>query len=205
MRRWWAPWRRSASSSTIKDGRTGGLEAATAELDWTALAASHEGHAEPNDDRSTFGGVEDVFTLVLLVVIVVITIGEVIGRYRPSLAIPFSDQILPDLLVWLVLLGTASAVRRNEHLGMSALADNLGPRARVRLSFVIRAIEALFFVVLLWQGVEVVRDQISLQQASAAGYPAWFIALALPVGAGIALLNIAVRAISHVRSSRSVS
>lgn len=200
-----APWRRSTSTSSGTDENSGGSEAATAERGWTSLAASDDDHDDASHERATFGGVEDAAALLLLSTIVVITIGEVIGRYRPTLAIPFSDQILPDLLVWLVLLGTASAVRRREHLGMSALADNLGPRARGRLSLAIRAVEVLFFATLLWQGSLVVQSQISLQQASPAGYPAWLIALALPVGAGIALLNIAAGIVAQIRLHRSVS
>lgn len=89
------------------------------------------------------------------------------------------------------MLGTASAVRRREHLGMSALGDRLRGRPRMLLRAAIRAVEAAFFIVLLIQGLNVMRIQMAELQTSPAGYPAWVVTLALPVGAGLGLLNIA--------------
>ncbi len=165
---------------------------------WTELA-SEDG---PDARRRTISGLDDILGLVLLAVLVVVVIIEVIGRYVPSWEIAFSDQILPDLLVWLVMVGTASAVRRNDHLGMSALGDRLRGQARTLLRAFIRAIEAAFFVILLVEGVNIINTERAQDQMSPAGYPSWLITLALPVGSGLALLNIAIGATQDVLRSR---
>lgn len=186
---------RHRADTTAEPG-VGATPDATA--DWTELAS--EGH--PAARRRMISGIDDVLALLLLAVVVVVVIIEVIGRYKPSWSIAFSDQILPDLLVWLVMLGTASAVRHNDHLGMSALGDRLHGRAHTLLRAFIRVVEAAFFVILLIEGVDIINTERAQAQMSPAGYPAWLITLALPVGAGLALLNMAIGATQEVLRSR---
>lgn len=135
---------------------------------------------------------EDYAGLVLLAVMVAIMLISVAGRFLPTVQIPYADQMLPDLLVWLALLGTVSALRWREHLGMSALVDRLPTVAQRGISLLISVVSVGFFAVLLVFGMEIVAGQYASGLSSPAGYPSWLVALAFPVCAGLALLRLAV-------------
>ncbi len=124
---------------------------------------------------------DDYAGMLLLAVMVLIALVAVAGRFLPGLAIPYSDQMLPDMLVWLALLGTVSAVRWRQHLGMSVLIDKLPPRGRRSSSVVVNLLAVTFFAVVAYRGFEVVRLQYSSGLDSPAGYPSWLVALAFPV------------------------
>jgi len=136
---------------------------------------------------------------VLLLVMSVLVVLSVIGRSLPSLRLPNADQMLPDMLVWVAMLGTAAAVRRNEHLGITLLADRLPAGARRVLALVVLAATATFFVPLLVRGSIAFRNDFDAGLSGPAGYPYWVVTLALPVGALLCLVYLAVRGYWLVR------
>lgn len=155
--------------------------------------------AKQTDSAAPWWGVADLVGGLLLIVMVVLVVLSIAGRSVPALGIPYADQMLPDLLVWLSMLGTAAALRRQEHLGISLLLTRLRPRLRRVVVLAIIAGAAVFFGVLGWRGVLLVESGIAQGMSSPAGYPSWLISLALPVGAGIALVYLARQAYREVR------
>lgn len=133
---------------------------------------------------------EDYAGLVLLAIMVAIMLISVAGRFFPTVQIPYADQMLPDLLVWLALLGTVSALRWREHLGMDALVDRLPAGAQRGISLLTNVVAVGFFAVLLVFGIEIVAGQYASGLSSPAGYPSWLVALAFPVCAAFALLRL---------------
>lgn len=145
---------------------------------------------EPSSDK-TIVGIEDWAIGLLLAVMLVIMSAGVVSRYLlPGVRIAYLDQLLPNLFVWLSMLGTASAARRSSHLGMTAIVDRL-PTRMYHVAVVLAVIVGLaFFAVLAWQGTGIVRNQIRRGALSAFGYPAWTISLAVPVGSLLAAIRI---------------
>lgn len=133
---------------------------------------------------------DDYLGMLLLALMVSIALVAVAGRFLPSLSIPYSDQMLPDMLVWLALLGAVSAVRWRQHLGMSALIDRLPQRVRRVVSIVVNLLAVIFFAVIAYRGSEVVQLQYSSGLNSPAGYPSWLVALAFPVCAFLIIARL---------------
>lgn len=149
--------------------------------------------------QAKWWGVPDLLGGVLLLVMSVLVVLSVIGRRFPSLGLPNADQMLPDMLVWVAMLGTAAALRRNEHLGISLLTDKLPRKAqRVTGAFVLVA-TAAFFIPLLVRGSITVQTDLGTGLQGPAGYPYWVISLALPVGAALCLVYLVVHAYRLVR------
>jgi TRAP-type C4-dicarboxylate transport system permease small subunit len=144
--------------------------------------------------RARWWGIADLLGGVLLLVMSMLVVLSVIGRSLPSLRLPNADQMLPDMLVWVAMLGTAAAVRRNEHLGISLLTDRLPAGARRALGILVLAAAAVFFVSLLIRGSIAFRNDFDAGLSGPAGYPYWLVTLALPVGAFLSLAYLAVRA-----------
>lgn len=146
-------------------------------------------------------GLEDWAIGLLLAVMLVIMTAGVVSRYLlPTVRIAYLDQLLPNLFVWLTMLGTAAAARRASHLGMTAILDRL-PMRGYRVAVVVAVIVGLiFFGVLAWQGAGLVQNQMRRGSLSAFGYPAWTISVAVPVGSVLAAIRIVQAAVVAWRS-----
>lgn len=136
-------------------------------------------------------GFEDWLIGLLLAVMLIIMTAGVASRYMlPAIRIAYLDQLLPNLFVWLSMLGTASAARRSSHLGMTAVVDRLPTRAFHAAILVAAVVGVMFFAVLAWEGTGIVQNQVRRGSLSAFGYPAWTISAAIPVGSLLAAIRI---------------
>lgn len=128
--------------------------------------------------------------LVLMVLMLTLMVAGVVSRFLPQVRIARLDLLLPNLLVWLSMLGAVSAARRSAHLGMSALVERL-PRAGFRAATVLAlACGVVFFTVVGWQGALTVVGQVERGATAAFGGPAWLVSAAIPVGSALALVRI---------------
>ena len=72
----------------------------------------------------------DALLALLLFAMVVMVFGNVVLRYGFNSGIGVSEELSRYCFVWLVFIGSVSAMRRNGHLGMDALTRTLGARGR---------------------------------------------------------------------------
>lgn len=164
-----------------------------------AAGALPTGADRLDDDTPRRVAPDEYVGMLLLALMVLIALVAVAGRFLPFLSIPYSDQMLPDMLVWLTLLGTVSAVRWRQHLGMSALVDKLPRRAQRGVSVLVNLLAVMFFAVIAYRGSEVVQLQYSSGLNSPAGYPSWLVALALPLSAFLIIARLLWNAWLSVR------
>lgn len=143
-----------------------------------------------DDQAPMIGGLEDALLLVLMVALTAIMGLSVVGRSLTTVAISYIDQLLPDIFVWLSILGAASVARTGGHIGMTALVDRLPRRGRQAAAVFGALCAVVFFGTLAWAGGEIVAQQLRLGSRAAFGYPAWVIAVAIPVGSVIAIIRI---------------
>jgi TRAP-type C4-dicarboxylate transport system permease small subunit len=133
---------------------------------------------------------EDGLLLVLLLAIIALSGGAVVARYAlPGLNIAYLDMLLPDLFVWLALLGAAAGVRTGSHLGLTLLREMAPPTLGRLLDWLDLLAGVLFFGVLLWTGWELTAAQFRRGTMAAFGYPSWLVTAALPVSAAVALVR----------------
>jgi len=55
---------------------------------------------------------------------------QVVNRYLFGISWAFIQFLVPFCFLWMCMIGTALAVRRNEHFEVDLLANYLGPKAR---------------------------------------------------------------------------
>ena len=71
-------------------------------------------------------------------------------------------------------MGTAVAARRKAHLGLSIVTDHVSPRARLIISMVMYAISALFCLLIVIFGIQMVISQYQMGQETATmQWPEW--------------------------------
>ena len=119
------------------------------------------------------GFVEAALCCACTTIMIALAFSNVIGRYVLHSSISFTEEIVCGLFVLLSMMGTSIAIRKQSHLGLSALTD-----------------------LLLKLGYDMVHMQMVLGSITATlQWPAWIYGIFLPIGAAfmtIRFLEVAV-------------
>jgi tripartite ATP-independent transporter DctM subunit len=98
----------------------------------------------------------------LLAEVLVIAL-QVVSRHVLSSSIPWTEEIARVLLIWLMLFGGVVALRRGEHTRVTALIRLLPPDVRAAVDVGIKAVLAVFLVVLGYQSLLLTADTVGEQ------------------------------------------
>lgn len=123
-----------------------------------------------------------------LTVAVIAGAWQVVTRFVLSQPSPWSEALVRQALVWMVMLGVAGAIRQGALVAIDVTREAVRGRVRVALDVVIFAAIVLLFGVLFWFGWEManrVRFQsiAGLEVSIAWGYAA------IPVGSVCAVIG----------------
>ncbi|MCI8375635.1 MAG: TRAP transporter small permease [Lachnospiraceae bacterium] len=118
----------------------------------------------------------------------VLVFSNVIARYVFNHSLAFSDEMSTYLFVLMSFMGTAIAARRNAHLGLSILTDRVSPQARTVINLITYGIAAVFCLLVVIFGVQIVINQYRLGQETAAmQWPEWSYGSFVPIGAAFSM------------------
>ena len=76
----------------------------------------------------TFGRALEIATALLVVAEIVILFIGIVARYAFNRPLIWSDELASILFLWLAMLGTVVALRRNEHMRLTTLINSLSPK-----------------------------------------------------------------------------
>ena len=93
----------------------------------------------------------------------------------------WSDELASILFLWLAMLGSVVALRRGDHMRMTALVTRLAPQARAVVEAVAIAASLAFLVLVAWPATQFAHDQAAIT-TPALGLPDVWRAAAMPVG-----------------------
>ena len=130
--------------------------------------------------------VEMPAALLVLADIVVLFSG-VVSRYVLHKPLLWSDELASILFLWLAMLGSVIALRRGEHMRMTALVSKAGPHRRALLELVSIAACLAFLAMVAWPAWEYAADEKAITTPALEISNLWR-AAALPVG--IALMGV---------------
>ncbi|MCA0422497.1 MAG: TRAP transporter small permease [Proteobacteria bacterium] len=80
---------------------------------------------------------EDQLPGMLLAIMTCLVVIDVTGRYIFNWSFAGGAELATALFVWLVFLGSASAFRKFQHIGIAGITDWLPPKVLVAVNFVI--------------------------------------------------------------------
>ena len=133
--------------------------------------------------------IEKFVACVCVSVMAVLVIANVIARYVFNHSLAVSDEISTYLFVLMSFMGTAIAARRRAHLGLSIITDRVTPRARLVIHISMYGISALFCLLIVIFGVQMVISQYQMGQETATmQWPEWIYGSFVPVGAAFAAI-----------------
>lgn len=122
-------------------------------------------------------------------VMAILVFVNVIARFVFNSPLAVADEMSCYLFVLMSFMGTAIAARRKAHLGLTIVTDKLSPSAARKVQVLMYLIAAVFCLLIVVFGVEMVMSQYTLGQETATmQWPEWIYGLFVPVGAAFALL-----------------
>lgn len=123
---------------------------------------------------------------------IVILFAGVIARYVFDRPLVWSDELASILFLWLAMLGSVIAFRRNEHMRMTAVVGRLQPPARAVLDIFATAAALAFLLLMAWPAFEYARDELFITTPALELTNAWR-AAALPTGIALMIVFALLR------------
>ncbi len=138
------------------------------------------------------GIIIEIVAAALVLIETGILFAGVVARYLLRSPLIWSDELASILFLWLAMLGAGIALRRNEHMRMSAIAKTLPPTARNFCETISVVVPFVFLVVMLPPGIQYFRDE-TFVSTPALGISGGWAGAAFPVGTALMLLSGLVR------------
>lgn len=136
---------------------------------------------------AVLGWVVDMPAALLVLANIVVLFSGVVSRYVLHKPLLWSDELASILFLWLAMLGSVIALRRGEHMRMTALVSKAAPQRRALLELVSIAACLAFLAMVAWPAWEYAADEKAITTPALEISNLWR-AAALPVG--IALMAI---------------
>jgi len=124
-----------------------------------------------------------------------LVVAQVVLRYTGGGVPVFTEEVARYAMIWMALLASAVAVREGSHIRIDFLPAALGvlaPPLRVALEFCIDLISLGVFLVILWQGLDIVAFAAG-QRSDGLRIPLSYPYAMLPFAFGMAALFAAAR------------
>ncbi|WOI58159.1 TRAP transporter small permease [Palleronia sp. LCG004] len=127
----------------------------------------------------------------LMIAVTLLNLTQVGGRYFFGTGFSWTEEVMRYSMIWLMMLGSVACIFRVEHMGIEAL-ETMVPPARARfVKSALYSVAAIFCVVILAYGLPLALRNAA-QIAPASGIPMIVPYAALPVGAALMLVQIAL-------------
>lgn len=134
--------------------------------------------------------VEKIVLSVVLVFITSITFINVVVRKLTSGQFAWTEELVINLFVLIIMLGCALSVREGGLISLSLIYDRVGSSAKKVFAAIITAANLIFWVLLLKTGADKVLSQIaSGKHTTSLDWPEWVFTIFLPIGAAFLILH----------------
>ena len=145
------------------------------------------GHVE-----RALGWLVEVPAALLVLADIVVLFAGVVSRYAFHSPLLWSDELASILFLWLAMLGSVIALRRGEHMRMTALVSKSLPERRALFEAVATAACLAFLLMVVWPAWQYAYDEMAITTPALEISNLWR-AAALPVGIVLMALFAALR------------
>jgi len=126
--------------------------------------------------------------IVVFATIVVVVFGQVVSRFLFNAPFSWSEELARYLQVWLIMLGSATCLRKGLHLTVDYAIHSL-PQGIKRNLQLLSITAILFFLgVVFVSGISLIAATLN-QRTPALQMPVWVVYLAIPVGSLLMFLE----------------
>ena len=142
--------------------------------------------------EAAIGTAVECAAAVLVVAEVLILFAGVASRYVFHRPLLWSDELASILFLWMAMLGAVVALRRGEHMRMTAIVGMVSPAVRAFLDVLAIAAALAFLALIVYPAYEFASDEMVIT-TPAMGIKNTWRAAALPVGSALMLLIALMR------------
>lgn len=134
--------------------------------------------------------VEKVVMSIVLLFVTVITVANVIVRKCTSFQLAWSEELVINLFVLLIMLGCALSIREGSMISLSLIFDRLNVAGKKVFCFIIFVANMIFWILLFRTGLDKVMTQIANgKRTFSLGWPEWVFTIFLPIGCACLILH----------------
>jgi tripartite ATP-independent transporter DctM subunit len=153
--------------------------------------------------EALLGALVEILAAALVAAEIVILFSGVVARYVFNHPLVWSDELASILFLWLAMLGAVIALRRDEHMRMTAATGILASPTRAMFDLFAICATLAFLLLIAWPSYQYAQDESFITTPALGLNNAWR-AAALPCG--IALMAIfALLRLARVGSPRSIA
>lgn len=121
-------------------------------------------------------------------IVTFLTVYQVFARYVLQSPLVWSEALIRYAMVWIVLLGTAVALRKGLLISVEAVLFLVPKKIKKAMKYLIVVINAVFLVLLIVYGLQIMQS-LSHSRTGAIDIPISWVYAAIPVGSTLALIN----------------
>ncbi len=129
-----------------------------------------------------------VMVIVVFATIVVVVFGQVVSRFLFNAPFSWSEELARYLQVWLIMLGSATCLRKGLHLTVDYAIHSLPQGIKRNLQLLSIAAILFFLGVVFVSGISLIAATLN-QRTPALQMPVWVVYLAIPVGSLLMFLE----------------
>ena len=159
---------------------------------------------------STMDRIENFLAVVLISLMCSVTFLQVVTR-QVGYPLSWTEELSRFTFIWLIYIGISMAVRQRKHLAVDIVPLLLSDTGKVVLRIIADIISLVFFAVILFYGVQVIRKlMIQPQYSQAMKLNMTYAYLAPYVGSAMAIIRyifdiiISVQEISGIRKGKEM-
>ncbi|MBU6456627.1 MAG: TRAP transporter large permease subunit [Bradyrhizobium sp.] len=131
--------------------------------------------------EAVLGTLVEIPVAILVVAEIVILFAGVVSRYVMHQPLIWSDELASILFLWLAMLGAVVALRRAEHMRMTAIVASASPAMRSYLDTVATCAALAFLLLIVWPAYDYAYEESFITTPALQISNTWR-AAALPIG-----------------------
>ncbi len=143
----------------------------------------------------------EIAAALLMIVVTILNLTQVGGRYLFSTGFSWTEEVMRYSMIWLMMLGSVACIFRAEHMGIETLEALVRPIFARYVKSAVYSVAAIFCIVILFYSYPLALRNAA-QIAPASGIPMVYPYAALPVGAALMLVQIALSWIAGFEQDR---
>ncbi|MEM5786728.1 MAG: TRAP transporter small permease [Syntrophobacteraceae bacterium] len=133
------------------------------------------------------GRITEVLVTILMGIVTTAVVFEVFLRYVFGMSLIVTEELSRYLMVWVVFLAAALAIRDGAHIRINAFVGILPGRVRFAVELFAQFLVIVFSIVLTIQGIKILPDQLN-QQTTTLGVSLFWFYLAIVLGAALIIV-----------------
>ncbi len=129
---------------------------------------------------------------------------QVIYRFVLNNALSWPEEISRYMMIWVCFLGSAIAVKRGEHIGVTFIRERIPAKAQVAVSLLVNICVLLFLGCTTYYGIQLAKN-VAMQRAPASRISMLWAYSSIPVGCLIMFIHTLVNFFEKPSDSGIVS